>query len=76
MEVLDELWDTTLPGSVFAARTRQLERFVEVVRADSGEGLTTAVEAYAFHSVLAVLHAVGYRATGDSDEAVWCAHVA
>ncbi|MEV6237829.1 hypothetical protein [Lentzea sp. NPDC051838] len=61
LDVLDELWDATLPGSVFASRAERLERFVEIVRADNGEELTTAVDAYAFHSVLAVLHAAGYR---------------
>lgn len=52
LEVLDELWDIRLVGSAFTARVGQLERFVEVVRADDGEQLNTAVDTYAFYALL------------------------
>lgn len=72
LEILEELWDPDLSGSVFAARLEVLEEFIELQ--PSEEGLASVVDIYSFYGVLCMRYAVLCRANGEAEDAVRCAH--
>lgn len=72
LEILDELWVPSVTGNVFAAHMEALEDFSELQ--PSEEGLVDVVDIYAFYAVLCMRYAVLFRASGEPEEAVRCAH--
>ncbi|GAA2148319.1 hypothetical protein GCM10009760_40220 [Kitasatospora kazusensis] len=72
LEILDELWNLDLEGSIFSARVDALQEFAELQ--PSEEGLVDVDDIYAFYSVLCMRYAVLYRVSGDAEEALRCAH--
>jgi hypothetical protein len=72
LKYLNDLWAVDLPGETFDGRAAVLEGFPELV--PSEEGLTEDADIDAFSAVLCVRYAVLFRATGDPQQAVQCAH--
>ncbi|MBM7861009.1 hypothetical protein [Lentzea nigeriaca] len=72
LKYLDDLWALDLPSENFDGRAAVLEGFPELV--PSEEGLTDDADIDAFSAVLCMRYAVLFRATGDAQQAVQCAH--
>ncbi|MEU7075796.1 hypothetical protein AB0B30_37495 [Streptomyces narbonensis] len=72
LETLEDLWSLDLADSVFAVRMETLRELPELQ--PSEEGLVDVADIYAFYGVLCIRYAVLYRANGDAEDAVRCAH--
>lgn len=71
LEVLDKLWDPTLPSAAFAAEVGFIEALPEMRPEEPPE---LALDIAAAFAVLTMRHAVKFRASGELDFALLCAH--
>ncbi|MCH0570991.1 hypothetical protein I3F60_17300 [Streptomyces sp. MUM 136J] len=74
LTILEELWSLDLPDKAFSTRMEALQGFVELQ--PSEEELVDVGDIYAFYGVLCMRYAVLYRACGDVEDTVRCAHAA
>ncbi|MFJ4670191.1 hypothetical protein [Kitasatospora purpeofusca] len=72
LEILESLWSSDQAASSFSAHSDTVQGFAELQ--PSEEGLVSPADIYAFYGVLCMRYAVLYRASGDPEEAVRCAH--
>ncbi|MGW6306098.1 hypothetical protein ACWFRQ_28720 [Streptomyces niveus] len=72
LEILDELWNPSLTGNVFAARVEAVEVLSELQ--PSEEELLDVADIYAFYAVLCLRYALLTHANGEPEDAVRCAH--
>ncbi|MFF5981430.1 hypothetical protein ACFY78_21525 [Streptomyces olindensis] len=66
------LWDMDAPADSFQAHVTSLDGFQELLPSD--EEISDVVGIYSFYSVLSLRYAALYRASGQVEDALKCAH--
>jgi len=69
---LEDLWTPGLADRQFGERQEHLEHFFELQ--PSEDELVDVADIYAFYAVLVARYACVYRAIGDSEDSIRCAH--